>query len=244
MSKASSSPRLEAVRTRLRELALAADDGALVGSEDALVQELGVSRSTVRQAARLLEGEGLLRVKRGINGGYYGSRPDENTIKATVSDYLGTLDAEHGDVSAVAAVLWVEVLRRAASLNSPASRKFAEMQRRAVLEIDKDAPLRRIVELEETIREGIFELIDSPYIRLIFHINATFSRARYGSAPPDLVSPELVQAWQEAKLMELGAIAEADVQLAIMAARYAPQVWERSFKSNSPAPKSGRHRAK
>jgi GntR family transcriptional regulator, transcriptional repressor for pyruvate dehydrogenase complex len=244
MSKASSSPRLEAVRTRLRELALAADEGALVGSEDALVQELGVSRSTVRQAARLLEGEGLLRVKRGINGGYYGSRPDENTIKATVSDYLGTLDAEHGDVSAVAAVLWVEVLRRAASLNSPASRKFAEMQRGAVLEIDKDAPLRRIVELEETIREGIFELIDSPYIRLIFHINATFSRRRYGSAPPDLVNPELVQAWQEAKLMELGAIAEGDVQLAIMAARYAPQVWERSFKSNSPAPQSGRQRAK
>jgi GntR family transcriptional regulator, transcriptional repressor for pyruvate dehydrogenase complex len=244
MSKASSSPRLEAVRTRLRELALAADEGALVGSEDALVQELGVSRSTVRQAARLVEGEGLLRVKRGINGGYYGSRPDENTIKATVSDYLGTLDAKHGDVSAVAAVLWVEVLRRAASLNSPAARQFAEMQRRAVLEIDKDAPLRRIVELEESIREGIFELIDSPYIQLIFHINATFSRAHHGSARPDLVNPELVQAWQEAKLMELGAIAEADVQLAIMAARYAPQVWERSFKSNSPAPKSGRQRAK
>jgi DNA-binding GntR family transcriptional regulator len=244
MSKASSSPRLEAVRTRLRELVLATHSGALVGSEDALVQELGVSRSTVRQAARLLEGEGLLRVKRGINGGYYGSRPDENTIKATVCEYLGTLDAEHADVSAVAAVLWVEVLRRAASLNNPASRKFAETYRQAVLAIAEDAPMRKIVELEETIREGIFELIDSPYIQLIFHINATFSRRRYGSAPPDLVKRELVQAWQEAKLVELGAIAAADVQLAIMAARHAPRVWERSFKPNSPASKSGRQRAK
>jgi GntR family transcriptional regulator, transcriptional repressor for pyruvate dehydrogenase complex len=244
MSKASSSPRLEAVRTRLRERVLAVENGALLGSEEALVNELGASLSTVRQAARLLEGEGLLRVKRGINGGYYGSRPDENTIRAAVSDYLGTLDVEHQDVSAVAAVLWVEVLRRAANLNNAAARKFAETSRQAVLEMGEQAPMRKVVELEETIREGIFELIDSPYIQLIFRINATFSRRRDGSAPPEAVDREWVRAWQEAKLMELGAIAEADVQLAIMAARHAPQVWERSFKSNKAPAKPGRRRAR
>ncbi len=244
MSKSSSSPRLEAVRIRLRERVLAAANGALVGSEETLVKELGASLSTVRQAARLLEGEGLLRVKRGINGGYYGSRPDENTIRATVSDYLGTLDAAHEDVNAVAAVLWVEVLRRAATLNNAAARKFAEVHRRAVLELAEEAPLAKVIELEATIHEGIFELIDSPYIQLIFRINATFSRRHYGSAPGDLVNREWVRAWQDAKLMELGAVAEADVQLAIMAARYLPQVWERLFESARPPAGPGRRRAK
>jgi len=60
---------------------LAAKEGALIGSEESLIADLGVSRSTLRQAARLLEREGLLRVKRGINGGYYGQPTDERPFK-------------------------------------------------------------------------------------------------------------------------------------------------------------------
>ena len=44
---------------RLRTIVLDADEGAFIGSEDALISQLGCSRSTVRQVARLLEREGL-----------------------------------------------------------------------------------------------------------------------------------------------------------------------------------------
>src|SRR5215471_18892047 len=62
MAKGSSSPTLEAAIIKLREIVLATKNGALIGGEDSLVAKLGASRSTVRQAARLLEREGLLRV--------------------------------------------------------------------------------------------------------------------------------------------------------------------------------------
>jgi len=41
----------------LREDILAREDGELLGSEDELMERLGVSRPTLRQAARLLEHE-------------------------------------------------------------------------------------------------------------------------------------------------------------------------------------------
>lgn len=229
MAKGSSSPTLESVTIKLRSTVLATENGALIGGEDSLVAKLGASRSTVRQAARLLEREGLLRVKRGIRGGYYASRPDEKTIQTAVSAYLLTHDASHEDVSAVASVLWVEVLRRAATLNNRSARKFAEGYRQQVLELDENATLQEVVQLEERIRDAMFELIESPYMQLLFHINATFWRSRFAPPPLDLKRPGFVESWREAKLMELGAIAEGDVQLAIMAARYMHKAWDWLF---------------
>ena len=89
----------------LRGIVLDAAPGTLLGSEDALVARLSVSRSTVRQIARLLEREGLLLVRRGINGGYYGARPTIGTIETTVSAYLETLDMDSQDLTTVASVL-------------------------------------------------------------------------------------------------------------------------------------------
>ena len=59
---------IEAAAMNLRKIVLDLPPGSLIGSEDALIVRLGSSRSTVRQVARLLEREGLLMVRRGING--------------------------------------------------------------------------------------------------------------------------------------------------------------------------------
>ena len=72
---------IDAAASRLRALARAANADALLGSEEALVAQLGVSRATLRQVARLLEREGLLKVRRGINGGYFAARPDLRTVE-------------------------------------------------------------------------------------------------------------------------------------------------------------------
>jgi DNA-binding FadR family transcriptional regulator len=52
------------------------EEGAFLGSEDELVAKLGVSRPTFRQAARLLEYQQVLRIRRGWHGGFFGARPD------------------------------------------------------------------------------------------------------------------------------------------------------------------------
>ena len=82
---------IDTAAANLRSIVHSAEEGALLGSEEALVTKLGVSRATVRQAARLVEREGLLRVRRGINGGYFAARPDAHSIKAAVSSHLERL---------------------------------------------------------------------------------------------------------------------------------------------------------
>jgi hypothetical protein len=237
MAKGPSSPTLEAVTVKLRETVLATENGVLIGGEDNLVAKLGASRSTVRQAARLLEREGLLRVKRGIGGGYYASRPDEKTIQAAVSGYLGTLDMKYEDVTAVASVLWVEVLRRAAGLNNAAARELANHHRLKVSEVDPEATFHEIVEIESASREAIFDLVKSRYIQLIFHINQAFSVGRFPPAAARDGTPqhrEFVRNWREAKLLELRAIAEGNVELGMMAARNIRNIWHQRFWSKKP----------
>jgi GntR family transcriptional repressor for pyruvate dehydrogenase complex len=238
MPKATSNSTLESGQSRLREIALAAKEGALLGSEEWLISELRVSRSTLRQAARLLEREGLLRVRRGIKGGYFGARPDEKTIQMVMSAYLDTLDMKYEDVTAVASVLWVEVLRRAAGLNHEGARKLAEYHRGKVLEVGDDATFHEIVEVEQASREAIFELVKSRYIQLIFHINQAFSVGRFPRAAARDGTPQhraFVRAWREAKLLELSAIAEGDVELGMLAARRVRSIWHRRFWSKKPS---------
>lgn len=204
----------------------------MIGSEETLIGRLRVSRSTLRQAARLLEQEGFLGVRRGIGGGYFSARPNERTIQTIMSAYLDTLDLKYEDVTAVASVLWVEVLRRAASLNSDAARKVAEAQRRKVVEINSDATFHQVAEVEQAIQEAIFKLAKSSYIQLIFHINHAFSIGRFPlAATRDSTAQhrEFVQAWREAKLVELRAIGERDVELAMIAARHTRTLWHGRF---------------
>jgi len=231
MAKRSTTSSIEGVKAKLRQIVLAVEPGALLGSEEALIAAVGVSRSTLRQVARLLEREGLLRVRRGINGGYYGSRPDEGTIQATVSAYLEALDVSYEDVAALASVLWVEVMRRAAGSKIEAARTLAEKYRRRVLDMNSDATFEAVVALEKEIREAIFELVKSRYIQLIFHINVAFSRDRFSAADirGAMEHREFVRAWREAKLLELSAIDKGDVELGMMAARHSRNVWSRGF---------------
>jgi DNA-binding IscR family transcriptional regulator len=237
MPKQASISTIDAVKAKLRGIVLAAKEGALVGSEDSLIADLGVSRSTLRQVARLLEREGLLRVKRGINGGYYGTRPDEKTIQTAVGAYLETLDMSYEDVTSVASVLWVEVLRRAASVNGDAGRKLADHFRQKVLEVDPDATFHEVAEVEQASREAIFQLVKSRYIQLIFHINGAFSVGRFPLAATRDGTPkhrEFVRAWREAKLLELSAIADGDVELGMMAARHIRNLWHKRFWAKKP----------
>jgi GntR family transcriptional repressor for pyruvate dehydrogenase complex len=59
-----------------------------LGSESDLMATLGIGRPTLRQAARLLEQQQLLIVRRGIGGGLFGRRPSEEGVSATASVFL------------------------------------------------------------------------------------------------------------------------------------------------------------
>src|SRR5688500_2808929 len=77
-----------ATAERLREMVFALPGGEQIGSLNDLSTRLGVGIVTMQQAARILEHEGLLEVRRGPGGGYYGRRPDEETLERSLAAYM------------------------------------------------------------------------------------------------------------------------------------------------------------
>ena len=60
---------------RLIDLSLGSVEGAHLGSQNDLLTQFGVSRPTLRQAAKVVESGRLITVRRGVNGGVFASRP-------------------------------------------------------------------------------------------------------------------------------------------------------------------------
>ena len=103
---------VEALRRRI--LAAAGDADPFLGTEDQLLESLGVSRPTFRQAARLLQHEQLLRVKRGLHGGCFARAPSPSVVSRLASIYLHFQSATLGDVSDAMAPLTRQAARLAA----------------------------------------------------------------------------------------------------------------------------------
>lgn len=72
----------------LREDAERLEDGTLIGSENELLARYGVSRPTLRQAAALVAQEQLVRVRRGVSGGYFAARPTAGAAANMAAIYL------------------------------------------------------------------------------------------------------------------------------------------------------------
>ena len=83
---------------QMRELILAQAPGASIGSLPEVAKRLGVGIATVQQAARVLEHEGLLAVRRGPGGGYFGARPDAAALERSVGVAVVRLVVQHHDL--------------------------------------------------------------------------------------------------------------------------------------------------
>ena len=176
-------------------------------------------------------------VRRGINGGYFGTRPDAGTIEATVSTYLETLDVDARDTTVVASTLWVAAIRKAAAADPDERRNFADKMISRIKAIKDSAPFEKVRELELLTQRGVFELARSAYVKLIFDINVAFSRRKFPTPISDDTSEEhlrFVRAWKDTKLLEMSAIDQGDVALAALAGQHSRQVWHRRILSRFP----------
>jgi DNA-binding FadR family transcriptional regulator len=62
--------------------------GAVLGSETELIDRLGVSRAVFREAVRIIEHDGVARMRRGPGGGLIVTRPDARAVRNAVAIYL------------------------------------------------------------------------------------------------------------------------------------------------------------
>lgn len=207
----------------LRKKSWGVPEGEFIGTEEDLTRSLEASRPTVRQAARLLEREGLLRVKRGINGGYFSARPDEDVIEASVSAYLTNYQVDFLDACEFAATLWVVMVRRASRLPQEVTSRELASARDLVEQVPPDAPFESVAMVEEVVRDTIMELTQNPYYRLIFHINKAFSKKYIKFDPAKKNNTDehkrFVHSWRLAQLQVIDTVMLGDTVLAELAAR-------------------------
>lgn len=113
----------------LRTLSLAAGDGAYLGSENDLLDRLGISRPTLRQAAKVVENERLISVRRGVNGGLYAQRPTMRDVVQLPALWLRMQDAKLADMQVASGSIMGVVSAGAARCEDPALRSEMEILR-------------------------------------------------------------------------------------------------------------------
>ncbi|MDH3731170.1 MAG: FCD domain-containing protein [Acidimicrobiia bacterium] len=114
-------PAYQQVAEQLTSLILAGElsQGQRLPVEAALAAEFGVSRSTVREALRVMSAQNLVVTLRGVTGGTFVVHPEPNQV----SDYL---EASLGLLSGSRAVELDELLEARELLEVPAARLAAE----------------------------------------------------------------------------------------------------------------------
>lgn len=226
---------IEITATSLRALVQTVEPGSLLGSEEELIACLRVSRTTLRQVARLLEREGWLTVKRGINGGYFSARPDLQAIENSVNAYLEMIDADVKESAVIGTTLWIEILRRAAIADPGSAKAAMQTSRDKIAALRSRASLDDVLQADLEIRSVFLKLINSRYIEFIFQINVIFAARKFITRPTEIDGTpehyEFVQAWRQAKIMEFTAVEDGDKELAMLAARHSRNLWYKRWQS-------------
>jgi GntR family transcriptional regulator, transcriptional repressor for pyruvate dehydrogenase complex len=156
----------------LRERIFAAPEGELIGSLPELARALGVGIVTVQQAARILEHEGLLEVRRGPGGGYYGRRPDAEVLERSLAAYMRTRPASWQEALDMTSLLFNELAAAAARCADPALIEELRAFAGTLGEARGDADVQR---LELAFQDLLFRMVDRPLFELLTRVTLRFS---------------------------------------------------------------------
>ena len=88
-------------------------------TESELVSQFGVSKHTVREALRALEGMGLITIKRGAGGGPFVSKIDWETARESFADFIHFQKVSIRELSEIRLLVEPYIARRAAENFSP-----------------------------------------------------------------------------------------------------------------------------
>lgn len=175
MSQIAESDRKQSrVTTAARELiamSLNHEGGTFLGGEDDLIMKLGISRLTLRQAAKIAEHERMIEVKRGNRGGFYARRPSAVDAVQSLAGYLHLHGTTLAHVQRVLQLITDECAAIAAlNPNSECREKLRKISIAARADDPRSNVIRRDVELTQTIAA----MSGNPLIEVIVAIGNTF----------------------------------------------------------------------
>lgn len=200
---------VQATAARLRALILAAEPDALLGSLTEIAQRLGVGIVTVQQAARILEHEGLLQVRRGPGGGYYGKRPTEAMLERSIAGYLRVDSTRFHELFEMMSLLECELAPAAARSDDEGLRAGL---REVLAGLDRSGTIAAQLALEEALHDVLFRMVEAPLMGLLGRVTVGVYTA--DPAPGMFLDPAGIDAWRDGRRRIVEAILARDEELA------------------------------
>jgi DNA-binding FadR family transcriptional regulator len=200
---------VQTVTAELRDIILASEPDALIGSLGDLARRLEVGVVTVQQAARVLEHEGLLEVRRGPGGGYYGRRPTEAALERSVAAYLRVHPAGFQELFQMMSLLVCEVVPLAARDSDAAFRRKLEALRHRICE---SRTIEEQVTVEQELHDLLFQMTDQPLMSLLGRVTSSAYKAH--PARSMVLDATGIEAWRRGRLRIVDAILQGDADLA------------------------------
>lgn len=198
-----------ATADRLRERIFAQAPGEQIGSLGDLARELGVGIVTVQQAARVLEHEGLLEVRRGPGGGYYGRRPDVAALERSLAAYMRSEPASWEEALDMTSLLFTELCAAAATCTDRARQEDLRAFARRVAGCETAEAMGL---LEQEFQDLLFRMVNRPLFELLTRVTLRFAQSRpAGSAFRGAFDPA---DWQAGRRRIIDAILRNDAGLA------------------------------
>jgi DNA-binding FadR family transcriptional regulator len=194
---------------RMRELILAEKPDCMIGALPELAKLLGVGTVTVQQAARVLEHEGLLQVRRGPGGGYFGVRPDAASVERAIATYLRVRAADVYETLEMMTLLDCEIMPAAARCREVAPReKLGELEDR----VDRCFSGEERIAFELDLHKVLFQMVDRPLMELLAHVSMLYYQSC--SIPRIFDGEDGRRAWVKWRHDIIGAILKGDPDLA------------------------------
>jgi GntR family transcriptional regulator, transcriptional repressor for pyruvate dehydrogenase complex len=202
-------PLVQQAAERLRDLLFAVPAGTRLGALPELARKFGVGIVTVQQAARILEHEGLLEVRRGPGGGYYGTRPDDAALERAISAYMRVHPSSFEEALDITSLLFNELPPAAAQCRDEALR---DELRRLAQRLDACDSAAASGRFETELQDLLFRMVDRPLFEVLTRVTLGIGLAR-GEGRPQMRHGE-VAAWRTGRRRIIGAILRQDPELA------------------------------
>lgn len=194
---------------KLREMIVAQPPETQIGSLPELAKALGVGIVTVQQAARVLEHEGFLKVRRGPGGGYYGTRPDAEGLSQAISGFLALHQSAHPEAIDIITLLDCELMAAAARSTDEALRAdLAQL----VQSVDEKETARQRGEFDQRMLDILYLMVDRPLMELLSRV-AVHHYADYPRGPV-YGGVDGKERWKRERRAIIGAILDGDAERA------------------------------
>ena len=200
---------VSATADKMRDLILTQAPDALIGSLPELAQILDVGIATVQQAARVLEHEGLLAVRRGPGGGYFGRRPDAAALERSLATYLRVRRADDYEALEMMTLLDCELMPAAAQCTVA---RLLDGLRSLKERVDQCLGAEERVLFEDDFHSILFKMVDRPLIELLAQVSMRFYRSR--PIPQIFEGEQGARAWMQWRHQIIEAILAQDPERA------------------------------